>query len=134
MSAHTLYYSLMDNGVDLEDEELQKKYGAYSGKDLAQVFYDRYFETYKGVESYIENRVKKARKNGFVTSITGRRRRLPMIHSSDRKQRSYGERSAANSPVQSSASDIIMNAQIRLENSQELKDLGVQQLMQIHDK
>jgi DNA polymerase-1 len=134
MSPHTLYYTLMDFGVNLEDDELQKKYGAYSGQDLARTIYKRYFDSYKGVKDLIEKQKEFAREHEYVESIIGRKIWIPEINSSSRKYRGYGERLSTNGAVQSSASDVIMQAQVNLENSTELKNLGVDQLLQVHDK
>ena len=134
MSKHTLYYTLMDFGVNLEDKELQKQYGVYSGQDLANKLYDSYFDSYTGVEKFMENQRRKVREKEYAVTLAGRKIWIPEINSSSRKYRSYGERLASNSIIQGSASDIIMASQVRLENSTELKNLGVEQLLQVHDK
>jgi len=100
MSPHTLYYTLMDFGVDLEDKDLQSEYNAYSGQDLAKTIYKRYFESYKGVEDLIDKQIKKARKNEYVKSILGRKIWIPEINSKQDKYRSYGERLATNGAIQ----------------------------------
>jgi len=134
MSKHTLYYTLMDFGVNLEDKELQKQYGVYSGQDLANKLYDSYFDSYTGVEKFMENQRRKVREKEYAVTLAGRKIWIPEINSSSRKYRSYGERLASNSIIQGSANDIIMAAQVRVENSQELKELNVDQLMQVHDE
>jgi len=134
MSPHTLYYTLMDFGVNLEDEELQNKYGAYSGHDLADTIYKRYFESYKGVKTLISTQKEKARKNGYVKTLLGRKIYLPDINSNDRGKRGYSERLATNGKIQGSGNDIITSAQIKVNESHKLKMLGVEQLMQVHDE
>jgi len=134
MSPFTLYFTLMDYGVNLEDPELQKKYGAYSGHDLASTIYSRYFKSYSGVKDLISEQKKKARENGFVETLLGRKIYLPDIHSNDAGKRSYSERLSTNGAIQGSAADVIMSAQVRLEDNLRLKMLGVEQLMQIHDE
>jgi len=134
MSANSLYYTLKDIGIELEDKELQQQYGAYSGKDLAKVIYDRYFDTYKGVKEYIENQKERGKKYKEVYTIIGRKKRLPEIDSEDSAKRGYYERLAVNSPIQGAASDIIMCAQIKLEDNQFLQENGVRLLMQVHDE
>lgn len=134
MSPHTLYYKLMDYGVNLEDKELQRKYGAYSGQDLARTIYKRYFDSYTGVKDLIEKQKEFARNNGYVETIMKRKIWIPEINSSKMKYKSYGERFATNGSIQGSGGDVIMSAQVNLDESKELKELQVEQLMQIHDK
>lgn len=134
MSSHTLYYTLMDYGVNLEDKELQKKYGAYSGKDLANTIYNNYFKSYQGVKELIDSQIAYAKKYGYVKTLIGRKIWIPEIYSRDKGQVSYGERLATNGTVQGSASDIIMSAQVKLDENKKLKDLGVEQLLQVHDE
>lgn len=134
MSADSLYYTLKDIGVELEDPDLQKEYGAYNGKDLARVIYDTYFETYEGVREFINGQRERGRKNKEVFTLLGRKRRLPGIDSDDRKKRGYYERLATNAPIQGSAADVIMCAQIKLFKNEKLSALGLQQLLQVHDE
>jgi len=134
MSPHTLYYKLMDNGVDLEDKELQDKYGAYSGMELAKVIYDKYFDTYQGVASYIEEQKERGRQNEEVFTLLGRKKRLPLINTGSRKERGYFERLATNGQIQGSAADIIISAQLKLERNKILQKLNAKQLFQVHDE
>jgi intein/homing endonuclease len=90
----------MDFGVNLEDDELQRKYGAYSGQDLAKTIYKKYFDSYQGVKDLIEEQKQFARKEGYVKTILGRKVWIPEINSSRRKYRSYGERLATNGAIQ----------------------------------
>lgn len=134
MSSRTLYYTLMEMGVDLEDKELQGKFGARSGFDLAQVLYDKYFETFPKVKEFKEQQVLKAQKNGYVKTILGRKKRLPDINSDDYKQRGYSERLSSNAVIQGSAADVLIACQIKLIENERLNELGLQQLSQIHDE
>src|SRR5690625_8024154 len=79
-----------------------------------QVFIDRYFESYPGVQTYMEEVVQEAKHKGYVTTIMNRRRYVPEITSRNFNIRSFAERTAMNTPVQGSAADIIKKAMIDL--------------------
>lgn len=139
-SASALHDSLKyDRGtpIDLGDKEhlaKYKKYGVKNGVDVAQVYIDKYFDSYKGVAQMIRENKKFARKHGFVYTIIKRKRRLEGINSSDNKIRSYCERLATNARVQGTASDIVSSAQVRLENDPWFEEHRCQMLIQIHDE
>ncbi|MBO8161074.1 MAG: hypothetical protein H0Z24_05510 [Thermosipho sp. (in: Bacteria)] len=134
MSAYTLYNTLKDWGVDLDDPELLKKYNVKKGEEVAQIYYDKYFETYSGVARFIKNQKRFAHRHGYVYTLVGRKRRLPNINSQNYKQVAYEERLSVNAPIQGSAGDIMMNAQIRIEVDERLKELRAKMLIQVHDK
>lgn len=139
-SASALYDSLRyDRGapIDLGDKEhlaKYKKYGVKNGVDVAQVYIDKYFDSYKGVAQMIRENKKFARKHGFVYTIIKRKRRLEGINSSDNKIRSYCERLATNARVQGTASDIVSSAQVRLENDPWFEEHRCYMLVQVHDR
>lgn len=139
-SASALYDSLRyDRGtpIDLGDKEhlaKYKKYGVKNGIDVAQVYIDKYFDSYKGVAQMIRENKKFARKHGFVYTIIKRKRRLEGINSSDNKIRSYCERLATNARVQGTASDIVSSAQVRLENDPWFEEHRCHMLIQVHDE
>lgn len=139
-SASALYDSLRyDRGtpIDLGDKEhlaKYKKYGVKNGVDVAQVYIDKYFDSYKGVAQMIRENKKFARKHGFVYTIIKRKRRLEGINSSDNKIRSYCERLATNARVQGTASDIVSSAQVRLENDPWFEEHRCYMLVQVHDE
>lgn len=139
-SASALYDSLRyDRGtpIDLGDKEhlaKYKKYGVKNGVDVAQVYIDKYFDSYKGVAQMIRENKKFARKHGFVYTIIKRKRRLEGINSSDNKIRSYCERLATNARVQGTASDIVSSAQVRLENDPWFEEHRCHMLIQVHDE
>src|SRR5690606_19528707 len=81
----------------------------------AKQFIDKYFEIYTGVKEYMEEIVREAKLNGYVSTIMNRRRYLPDITSRNFNVRSFAERTAMNSPIQGSAADIIKKAMIRSE-------------------
>lgn len=139
-SASALHDSLKyDRGtpIDLGDKEhlaKYKKYGVKNGVDVAQVYIDKYFDSYKGVAQMIRENKKFARKHGFVYTIIKRKRRLEGINSSDNKIRSYCERLATNARVQGTASDIVSSAQVRLENDPWFEEHRCYMLVQVHDE
>lgn len=139
-SASALYDSLRyDRGtpIDLGDKEhlaKYKKYGVKNGVGVAQVYIDKYFDSYKGVAQMIRENKKFARKHGFVYTIIKRKRRLEGINSSDNKIRSYCERLATNARVQGTASDIVSSAQVRLENDPWFEEHRCYMLVQVHDE
>lgn len=139
-SASALYDSLKYDRsapIDLGDKEhlaKYKKFGVKNGIDVAQVYIDKYFDSYKGVAQMIRENKKFARKHGFVYTIIKRKRRLEGINSSDNKIRSYCERLATNARVQGTASDIVSSAQVRLENDPWFEEHRCYMLVQVHDE
>nr|DAT58948.1 MAG TPA: DNA polymerase [Caudoviricetes sp.] len=135
--ASTLYDGLKNDHyspLDLGAKEYLEKYKCKNGVQVAQVFIDKYFESYSGVAKFIQGQKKFAHRNGYVLTVLGRKRRLPDINSSDFKQASYCERLSVNSAIQGTAGDITINAQIRVSNEERLKELGCKMLIQIHDE
>ncbi|MCR5030268.1 MAG: DNA polymerase I [Selenomonadaceae bacterium] len=102
-------------------------------KEAAKYIGD-YFGKYGGVKSFIDNMVKKAREDGFVTTMFGRRRELPAIKSKNFVQRSLAERMAMNTPIQGTAADIIKLAMIEV--YRRLREGGYKSrlLLQVHDE
>lgn len=100
----------------------------------AQVYIDKYFETYSSVQSYMRKNVEDATKDGFVTTLSGRRRVIGELQSSNRNVRAFGERAAMNMPLQGSSADIIKIAMINVFNA--LKDGGYKAklVLQVHDE
>jgi DNA polymerase-1 len=100
----------------------------------AKDFIDAYFTRYPGVKTYLESLVEEARKNGFVTTILGRRRYIPEIGSQDMRMRQFSERTAINTPIQGSAADLIKIAMIEIQSRLEKLDTGAKMIMQVHDE
>ena len=82
----------------------------------------------------MDSNIKKAREQGFVTTIMGRRRYLPGIHSQNSIIRGNAERNAINAPVQGSAADLIKIAMIRIFNKFREENLKAKMLIQVHDE
>jgi DNA polymerase-1 len=100
----------------------------------AQRFIDSYFQTYSGVRSYFDKVISFARENGYVTTISGRRRRIPEINSRNRNAREFAERTAINTPVQGSAADLIKLAMIKIAELFRTGNLKSKLLLQVHDE
>ena len=93
-----------------------------------------YFEKCSGVKKFIDETVEKAHRDGFVTTIFGRRRDLPAIKSSNYNQRTLAERMAMNTPIQGSAADIIKLAMIKTDHALKEQGLKSRILLQVHDE
>ena len=135
--AGKLYESLKSDHyspLDLGDKSYLEAYHCRNGKQVAQAFIDKYFDSYRGVAKFIRDQKKFAHRNGFVYTILGRKRRLPDINSSDGAISSYCERLAVNSAIQGTAGDITINAQIRVAKEKRLEELGCKMLIQVHDE
>ncbi|MBP1154628.1 MULTISPECIES: DNA polymerase I [unclassified Paenibacillus] len=102
-------------------------------KDAAK-FIEQYFAVFQGVRQYMDDIVKKARQDGYVTTLLHRRRYLPEITASNFNLRSFAERTAMNTPIQGTAADIIKLAMVQLDK--QMKETGVKSrlLLQVHDE
>ena len=100
----------------------------------AKELIDGYFETYPDVEKYMETSKEKARENGYVETLLGRKRFLPDINSRNGIVRGYAERNAINAPIQGSAADIIKVAMIRIFKRFEEEKLKSKMILQVHDE
>ena len=101
---------------------------------LAQDFINRYFERHTLVKKYLEEVLASARIEGWVTTMRGRRRPIPNLHSSNRNLRQEAERSAINMPLQGSAADLIKEAMLTVEEQLMKRRLSGRLLLQIHDE
>ena len=103
------------------------------GKE-AKTYIDHYFDRYQGVKEYIEGLKSTARKNGYVTTIMGRRRTLKDIDSRNKVLREAAERMAINTPIQGSAADLIKMSMIRVDR--EFREAGMEArlILQVHDE
>ena len=98
----------------------------------ASNFIDAYFERYPDVKEYLESKIKEARKNGYVTTILGRRRYIPEIDSANIAVRNFAERTAVNAPFQGSAADLVKLAMIEIHKS--LHKFNAKMVLQVHDE
>ena len=104
-----------------------------STKEAAK-YIEQYFETYPKVKTFLNELVADCKKNGYVTTMYGRRRPVPEIKSPNFMQRSFGERIAMNSPIQGTAADIIKIAMINVYNALKKANLKSRLILQIHDE
>ena len=104
------------------------------GRKEAAGYIARYFERYHGVREFLDKTVADAHTNGFVTTLYGRRRDLPAIHSRNFMQRSFAERMAMNTPIQGTAADLIKIAMIRADDALRKAKVKSRILLQVHDE
>lgn len=100
----------------------------------AKQFINDYMETYPSIKNYIGQIIEKARADGFVSTITGRKRYLNEINSQNSVVRGYGERNAVNAPLQGSAADIIKKAMVSIQKRIYSEGLKSRMIMQVHDE
>lgn len=100
----------------------------------AKAFIDAYFKEYPGVKQYMTDIVKQAHEQGYVETISHRRRYLPDIHAKSFNQRAFAERTAMNTPIQGSAADIIKIAMIKMQAKLQEAGLKATMLLQVHDE
>ena len=100
----------------------------------AKAYIDSYFAAYPGISAYLENTVKEAKENGFVTTLFGRRRYIPELKMSNKNMQHFGERVAMNSPIQGTAADIIKIAMIRVDEKLKASGLDAKLILQVHDE
>lgn len=100
----------------------------------AQEYVDLYFQRYPGVKDYMEQTKEKAREQGYVETVFGRRLYLHEINARNGMRRQYAERTAINAPMQGSAADIIKRAMITLDKEIQENDLDMRMIMQVHDE
>ena len=100
----------------------------------AKAYIESYFEKYANVKNYLDTTVADAKKNGYVTTLFGRRRYIPEILSSNFIQRSFGERVAMNTPIQGTAADIIKIAMVGVHRELKKQGLHSRLILQVHDE
>ncbi|OWV17196.1 DNA polymerase I [Fibrobacter sp. UWB4] len=100
----------------------------------AKSFIDGYFEMYQGVQKFIDDTKAAAHRDGYVETLSGRRRYIAGIDSSDRMESQMAERMAVNTPVQGSAADLIKIAMIRIQKRINDENLPLRMMLQVHDE
>lgn len=98
----------------------------------AKEIMESYFERFGGVKRYLDEVVVRARKDGYTSTVFGRRRYLPELNSDNRVARENAERAALNAPIQGTAADIIKVAMIRVDRA--LEGMASRVLLQVHDE
>ncbi len=100
----------------------------------AKAFIERYFERFRSVREYLDSSIEFARKHGYAQTIFGRRRYIPELRDRNFNVRAFGERAAANSPIQGSAADLIKIAMINIDRAIRDRRLSSRMLLQVHDE
>ena len=100
----------------------------------AKRYIEAYLEHYSGVRDYMKRIVEEAKRDGFVTTMFGRRRYIPEISSKNFNLRSFGERVALNAPIQGTAADIIKLAMIKTAKRLCESGLDAKLILQVHDE
>lgn len=115
--------------------------GAFSlAKDIgvtnreASQYIKNYLAHYSSVDEYMKSVVERAKQNGYVETMFGRRRYLPELTSSKHMLRAFGERVARNMPIQGTAADIIKIAMIRVNDRIKKENLNARLILQVHDE
>jgi DNA polymerase-1 len=103
-------------------------------REEAAAYIQRYFERLPRVKDFIEKTVDIARRDGYATTVFGRRRPIPELKSSNFQERSLGERLAVNSVIQGSAADIIKVAMIRCHERLAREFPSARLVLQVHDE
>ena len=100
----------------------------------AKAFIDTYFERFAGVRSFLERCVVVAREKGYAETLFNRRRYIPELKERNFNIRAFGERVAANAPIQGSAADLIKIAMIRIDKVLRSEGFDARMLLQVHDE
>ena len=100
----------------------------------AKAYMEAYLEKYHGVRDYMKSIVEKAKEDGYVSTLYGRRRELPELKSSNFNTRSFGERVALNMPIQGTAADIIKLAMVNVHQRLLQENLKARLILQVHDE
>ena len=115
--------------------------GAFSlSKDIgvtvaeADRYIKSYLSNYSGVDAFMKETVSAAEKNGYVTTMFGRRRYIPELMASNKNLQAFGRRAAMNAPVQGTAADIIKIAMVRVFRRLRDEKLDARLILQVHDE
>jgi DNA polymerase I len=102
--------------------------------DEARALMDAYFERFGKVKAYLDATVTQARRDGYTSTILGRRRYLPDLASDSRQRRQMAERMALNAPIQGSAADLIKMAMVAVDRAMTEEGLASRMVLQVHDE
>lgn len=100
----------------------------------AKQIIDGYFENFEGVKTFMDTCIADARTNGYVETLSGRRRYLPDIDSRNAVVRGVAERNAINAPIQGTAADLIKIAMVAIQKELKNRNLKSKMLLQVHDE
>ncbi len=104
------------------------------GREEAGAYIKKYFERFPGIRDYMEATKAHCRRDGYVTTVFGRKAHYPEIQSKNAAMRAFNERAAINAPIQGSAADIIRRAMVRIEPALAKARLSAAMLLQVHDE
>ncbi len=115
--------------------------GAFSlSKDIgvtvreAKKYIENYLAHFSSIDSYMKEVIEAAKRDGYVSTLEGRRRYLPELTASNFNTRSFGERVARNAPIQGTAADIIKIAMVRVDERLKKEGLEARLILQVHDE
>ena len=100
----------------------------------AEQYIEQYLDKYKGVKSFMDEIVEKAKEQGYVETLFHRRRYIPELSSNNYMVRQFGARAAMNTPIQGTAADIMKIAMIEVNKKLEEEKLNAKLILQIHDE
>lgn len=100
----------------------------------AKTYIETYFDRYAGVRTFIERTLAETRESGKVSTLFGRTRPIPDIHSRNPNARGFAERTAVNTPLQGTAADMIKVAMLRIDAALRARNLQTQMTLQVHDE
>jgi DNA polymerase-1 len=103
-------------------------------REEAGAYIKKYFERFPGIRDYMEETKSFCKKNGYVTTLFGRKCHYPDIVNSNASIRAFNERAAINARLQGTAADIIRRAMVRMDAALSAKKLNAQMLLQVHDE
>lgn len=130
-----LFYGRGAQSLAVELDLMRKHQISFEeAKEMASDMIQRFFEVYPVLQNFIRSTQASCRRQGYVRTWLGRKRRLPSMNSSDRKMRAEAERQCFNSVIQGSASDIAMVAMLTCNEDPFLQAHGCRLLMQVHDE
>jgi DNA polymerase-1 len=103
-------------------------------REEASAYIKKYFERFPGIRDYMEAMKAKVRKDGYVTTLFGRKIHFPGVNSKSHAERAFVDRASINAPLQGSAADIIRRAMIRMDEALAGNKLNAKMLLQVHDE
>jgi DNA polymerase-1 len=103
-------------------------------REEAGAYIKKYFERFPGIRAYMDATKEACRRDGYVTTLFGRKCHYPDITASNPSIRSFNERAAVNARLQGTAADIIRRAMVRMDEALARERLAAQMLLQVHDE
>ena len=100
----------------------------------AKEYIQNYLHSYPSIEKYLTDVVESAKKDGYVTTMLGRRRNIPELSAQNKNIKNFGERIAMNSPIQGSSADIIKIAMVNVDKKLRESGTGAKLILQVHDE